>query len=400
MYSNIKKASLPVNKPYFQHDLHLGEEAVANSDIFRKMSLRMYAGVPVADLTDMDGMSPQAPRGDARIDYLICRETDVIMAIDVTDRSPWYGPKFRVNNLLFVETNVLAMEQGLADNIIEKLEELLLADFQPSWQCWMYEFSTELMDQLIDARLMELQGTTVLPTEYGMYEGLVTIIAPDGRRSTQHSMRVYENLLQMFCSEEDLQNARFIHELAGRPLETHLETYPAILSKLQTLLPSSCRTCGQAAELCYRMLQDSRESTREHGTVLMQSLALPLYDWARSQDDAEDDAYAFPSQMAVMKRTDPFRWQAMNITVTGFFNGVGLCTGLGYPDWLAGILTAHYDMTAHCTTYLEALSFAYEKMSSAALDQDEGTRLMCQILIEPFHLIYQRGRLLERFRPD
>ena len=132
----------------------------------------------------------------------------------------------------------------------------------------------------------------------------------------------------------------------------------------------------------------------------MQSLALPLDDWARSQDDAEDDAYAFPSQMAVMKRTDPFRWQAMNITVTGFFNCVDLFTGLWYPYCLARILTAHYDMTAHCTTYLEALSFAYEKMSSAALDQDEGTRLMCQILIEPFHLIYQRGRLLERFRPD
>ena len=412
--NRTEKTNLPVNKPYLKSDLRLGEDAIANAPIFLENSLVMYADVPLIDLFSIDEPDHfAADRDDVRIDYLICRGDDVIMAIDVDGSGDALKSQLYVPNLLFAETNVLAMEQGLTDNIIELLEDLLCADFHPSWKCQMYECSTEQIDQLIDARLVESRSLQLLPTEYGIYEGLVTIIKPGNHRSAQYSYRVSEKLRQMFYSEEDFENARFVHKLSKMPLYAYMEDCPQFFDKLKAHLPASCCTYGEAAEAIYRMLQDGRRDAADKGTMLMLTLALPLYNQASANIEecrTVLGGHALPydarvekwdTHMAALKQSDPFRWMFLTIGLGEFFDGVAFCTGLNYPRWLVGMITAyHEDRLDRCSEYSRALCFAYEKASSAALDQDDGIRLLYQLTIEPFHLLRQKRKVMERFNRD
>ena len=105
--------------------------------------------------------------------------------------------------------------------------------------------------------------------------------------------------------------------------------------------------------------------------------------------------------MDALKKEDIFLWRFLTLRLDDFFKGVGICTHLNYPDWLArAVCEYHYDDLDRVSNYTEALCYAYETATSAAFDQDDGTRLLYQLIIEPFHLIYQRAREVERLCGD
>lgn len=440
--NKIEKAFLPVNKPFFKRDLRVGEDAIVNAPIFEEHSLTLYAYVPLIDLCSYDESNKcwhsATERDDLRVDYLICRGTDVIMAIDVTDSEQAPYSKMRVPYLFHAETTVLEMEQGQADSIVEALEDLLNGEFRPHWCCSMVEFSDELWDNLIDARLMEAHDLELWPTEYGNSEGLVTIIFKQGSmkevgRSTQYSDRVWRKLREMFCDRDDYRGVRFLKKLGDMPLEEYMKEYPQLLERLKILLPESCRTYAQAAEAAHCLLQNPRGDNAENGSLLMHALALPLVSQARARTEAcdallEDGMDEFVRQltepdeqkrreilwaerqrryaelrkeMDALKKEDIFLWRFLTLRLDDFFKGVGICTHLNYPDWLArAVCEYHCNNLDRDSNYTEALCLAYEKATSATFDQDDGTRLLYQLTIEPFHLIYQKAREVERLCGD
>lgn len=440
--NNKKNASMIVNKPYFKRDLRVGEDAIVSAPIFQEHSLNMYADVPLIDLCFRDKstnlLHPATDCDRFRVDYLICKGKDVIMAIDVIDTNPLADSKVRVPYLYYAETTAVEMEQGEVDDIVEMLEELLGGNFLPHWHCSMQEFSDELWDQLIDARLMEEHGRELLPTEYGNSEGLVTIICKQDSmeevgRSTQYSTRVWNKLLGMFCDREDYKGVRFLKKLGDMPLEVYAKDYPQLLEQLKTLLPDSCRTYAQAAEVVHDALHDPNGDNAGKGTMMMDILTLPLFNkamaltgecdallrtgmseftrrltvqseperQAATREEFERRLQEWDKRKDALKKEDSFLWTLLTLCVDDFFKGVGICTRLNYPYWLADAISRYHDSVLdRASSYAEALCWAYEIATSATLNREDGIRLLYQLTIEPFHLINQKARAEERLCGD
>ena len=122
-----------IQHSYSSVDFGLGEEAIVSAPAFRENRLRLYADVPLRDLTS--GLPPEiwsADCGEARIDYLICKDACAVMAIQVTDPERKSTP-LRIPFLTCVNISSWQMEQGLADNLLDRLDELLYAGFRPAW---------------------------------------------------------------------------------------------------------------------------------------------------------------------------------------------------------------------------------------------------------------------------
>ena len=123
-----------IQHSYSLADFGLGEEAIVSAPAFRENRLRLYADVPLRDLTS--GCPPEIWSADCRevrIDYLICKDACAVMAIQVTDPERKSTLPLHIPFLTCVKISSWRMEQGLADNLLDRLDELLYAGFRPAW---------------------------------------------------------------------------------------------------------------------------------------------------------------------------------------------------------------------------------------------------------------------------
>lgn len=204
MTSNELRTYWPLNLRFTEGDIRLGEQLLESSDLFLYNRLRLLYNVNLRDLTqDTDAQQSQDRLPYSMLDYLICKDDNVLLAIHVTNRMTWYGRFIRVPGLPVVETTAQKLVEGNVADILETLETIVEAKAPPVWSCRLAPCPPKLTEALLEGVLLEQQRDgSLLPTEYGACQGLVQVREPDGSRRTLCTPQTALRLQAQLSNEE------------------------------------------------------------------------------------------------------------------------------------------------------------------------------------------------------
>ena len=157
-------------------DLRPGEQALLQSQPFRTSHLRLLAGIRAFDLS-YAGPDP-APRQQAHdscmFDYLVCLESQILLAIHLSDNKARFGQFIPLKGLPVVTCDDQKFSQGHIQEIVDAITRQLDQPEGSPWRCFLQVLPRGMIGPLLRERMLERQdGKTVLPTEYGMCCGLV-----------------------------------------------------------------------------------------------------------------------------------------------------------------------------------------------------------------------------------
>ena len=428
---------------YFNPSNHprAGELALAKSALFASNELSLYCGVPVSDLASAKDPTPWAEGSDrSRIDYLVCRGADVIMAIEITERDGPRGLPFRVDDLYFGEMTETQMEQGEVSHILRQLERLLKKAGPPLWTCPMTDYPDRQADPLFDEQLLRwVMGPTppraVVPTGYGASTGIVKAYPYSSEETLcipMCSPRVARRLEEVLSSNRrtpvdrrqiplaerlqsmkaglpgnSIHSASAVQVLIDPPLETYLFEFQEELDTLDSGLMDPCDTFGEAAQAIYYMMLFGDERS----TSLAQALTEPIateYHASIGARWAAEVTGKMPTRKCMVAYTDAggqsleariarLRQPAnpgvaavsnfLSLSLESFFQGVSLLAGIRYPLWLAKRIKEVYELS---DGYPYGDLVAHANRESAQEDEEraaDGEELLYLLAVEPFELI-------------
>lgn len=444
----------PLNLRFTERDIRFGEHLLEISDEFLYNRLRLLYNVNLRDLTqDTDAQQSQDRLPYSMLDYLICKDDNVLLAIHVTNRMTWYGRFIRVPGLPVVETTAQKLVEGNVADILETLETIVEAKAPPVWSCRLAPCPPKLTEALLEGVLLEQQRDgSLLPTEYGACQGLVQVREPDGSRRTlctpQTALRlqaqlsneerrklsegtpedrvgfqVILNLYRSGLSIHGYDNAKLVQEVMDMPLEQYMDGFPAELSQLEEALSGQGATYGQAALEIAEMLQSATDSDDEQyqlGVDLMRCLAAPpLSDLSifngiqmgRSLLGRNPDTlpqryrklvvpkpiHSFSDCLSRTTQVLPANIRLSMVPMAGFFQGVSILSESAYPLWLGQILPAYLKEGGRCTyAWLLHLADCCMQYEDNSWFMSLGPRLFYLALIEPYCLIQKNNCHSER----
>lgn len=427
----------PLNMSFNNFDARLGELTLSRSALFRSNGLKLLCGVSLSDVRPADDANiwhEQATRN--LLDYLVCRDDGVLLAINVSDRDPCRGDCVRVPDLPTAETTRGQFEQGDVADILAQLDTILREGDSPVWYCRLQPYPAELAEQLFAEVLLETQANgNVAPTDYGMCIGLVKVLR-NGRCSTLCTRQTAEWLPQFLQDnrprvtpdnerlpfEEHLKafrsgllsngqnGARLVQEVMDTPLEEYMDGFPEELATLRQSLSDQCTTYGEAAYTIYSMLHSPDEVLFDEGVALMRLLAAPPLEdrkimnamrLGRVSGRAPDrmperyrrggevcEKQSFEACISRIRQQLPTSMKLTFGTQESFFQGVGVLAGSGYPQWLSGALRMFCEVSTRYK-YVDLLDLANDWFRKEE-SRDFGIRLLYLLLIEPYRLIYNK----------
>ena len=436
MTTTIHNTHWPLNISLESPDLRPGEEALTDTDLFSAKGLTLLCGVSPADLQSAGpGSSPWQRQGPgSRFDYLVCRNSDVLLAIHLVDRDTWYDNLCHLPDLAVAETTCGRFAKGDVSDILDQLEQILRKNRPPAWRCPLESCSPELTEALMDRVLLEqdIEGG-VAPTEYGEASGLVRVRC-SGVCRTMYSARLAPRLpellsprppapaagdrlpfdkLMRLCrtglARDENTSAALVAAVDGMPLEKYMDGFPEELEELQSGLPGGCDTYGEAARAIWAMLYTANDQAYTQGIILMRDLAAPPlgdrtvanavrmgvrvtgrppdYMPGRYRTSLRPGAIRSFADCVGRRQELPAGIRLAQTPQEAFFQGVGALARLEYPGWLSRTLRDRLGLTPR-STYGELVALANNK-----LEEDDtwtwglGIRLLCLLLIEPYCLI-------------
>jgi len=289
-------------------------------DFLQEHQLSLYHGVPVSDLSPMDG-SAAPPAQDGWITFLVCQGDAALLAAYMP-RAKWDRGDSPDG---FPGLLTLELPDGspisMCSAIECALESLLSRGDKPHWRFLGRPVPPERVPELARARLVELSYCDRLlkwsPTEYGIDCGLVQSCEFSDGQDIQIgiwcSERTRVNLEKILAWEPAGAGANTaeaiplseriarldqglcgsgveaVRRFANTPLDDYMRDFPEELARMRKALPAlgASATYQDAAVLVYWLMQDRElwpEELRESflmlypgtGTRLMRDLALPL----------------------------------------------------------------------------------------------------------------------------
>ena len=440
MTGDMIRTRWPLNMPFNNFDSRCGEQALADSDFFRRCGLRLLCGVTPYDMISDKDIGPWCDQPEKYLlDYLVCKDDAVLLAIDITDRDPCRGIRISVPELPTAELTGEEFSQGGAAEILTQLENLLKSEEDPVWYCSLQPVPGELTQKLFDEVLLEtLSNGDTVPTEYGMCIGLVRVLqgshssAMCSRRTadwlpdfiemhqpviTPSSARLpFEERLARFrsgLSVSDESGVRLVREVLDTPLDEYMDGFSEELSKLRECLSDQCTTYGEAAYKIYSMIHYRDEALFEEGVTLMRTLAMPhlvdqkmmnsiLYGRRvfgrdpdhmpeRYQSSGENCTYqSFEGCAMHCSRKVPVSMKLTGGTQESFFRSVSILTRKNYLKWLSNALRAFLELPGRYSygDMLRDADVCFRKDNE--WEHGLGVQLFYLLLIEPYYLIYQQ----------
>ena len=435
-------ARWPLNKPLADYDLRSGEQALVKSSLFRTNNLRLLCGVKFSSLSSQLISDCDVP--DYLLDYLVCRGDHVLLCIHLSNRLNWYGEFYYAPQLPLIELPVESFSQGDVEEILLQLEAILRDNSTPVWQCRLQPSPPELEADLLEEILLETHESGVVPTEYGMFCGLVRVLQPDrqaamctaktarslpailasgqGPAFPEHQQIHFEERLKLHrtgLSRSDQASAQLVRDVMEQPLQEYLADFDQELIYVQSFLSEPEATYGDAALLIDELLHSSCDESFSEAVSLMRALAAPMLDdlqLINSLPMAQRVYNRPPDQMPeryhyrkrrpmkagetkpLADRTHIARLQLPPGALLAispqeqFFQGVAALTKSAYPRWLSNALRDSYNLSPRWQ-YAKLLSTANQ-----SLDPDDelskfrasGIQLLYLLLIQPYCLIIQK----------
>ena len=427
----------PLNMRLTRYDTRAGERALAESDLFCSRHLRLLCGVRLCDISPAQkGKFPRekkAPQG--LFDYLVCKDSAVIMAIHVRDNNPWYGTFCYVPHLPAEEIPGWKFARGQVTELLTALEAILRQRKETAWYCRLQPCPPELADSMSREILLETQsdGSTV-PTEYGMCCGLVRVLRSGSSCAMSTAQALadlkeylktppvcrnrgqvpFDQLLQAYhsgLSRSERANMELVQAVMRQPLSAYMAEFPEEMINLHNSLPGECGTYGEAALAISRRLHASDNETCEEALDLMRTLAAPILaarnpslaaqlgrqsagrppecasDGRRSIRRSKQAPLSFQERIAALQVQPSAGMLLASVPQASFFQGVGMLARSWYPQWRSNILRDYLELSGR-TRYADLLFWADSQlMEDSFRAQRVGIRLLYLLLIEPYCLI-------------
>lgn len=433
----------PLNMPLSNRDICDGEQALVRSEVFQTLGLQLLCGVRFGDLS-RDGELPQSRRAHNEfLDYLICRDDTVLAAVHLTNRDVCYGMFPRIEGLAVAVITEESFAQGNITAVLGTLAAALQRGFSPVWTCRLQPCGTELLAALANDVLVERQSNgNVVPTEYGMFRGLVRVRTATGQ-STRCSPRTaqrlqarlrysrppqraparralpFEDVLRLYHSglhRNGQVSAQLVQDMMEMPLQEYMNGFPDEWEQLQSILSQPDATYAEAACKIYTLLHASDNDRYLQGVDLMQALAVPpILDrkvihavqtgsWSQSRAESfiperytktanPGRIHSFQDCIQEMCFQMPAGMRLASDTLSSFFQGVSILAQSDYPYWLNFTLRRRFHLAGR-DLYPKLISLADHKLQEEgdSWSRGMGIRLLYLLLIEPFCLIVRKNK--------